>query len=242
MAPLLTRSDEPSFEPEPPAIHTVFVTGLAITAGALAAAYVLPTWLPGLSESLLGPEPKAYWYLARASGLVAFALLWLSMLWGLLMTSRVARRWPGAVPANDLHQHVSLLALGLALFHALILLGDRYADYRLSQLLIPFAGGAYRPLWVGFGQLGFYLSAIVALSFYVRRWLGNRAWRAVHMLSFAVYFGVLAHGVMAGTDASLPWIQASYVISAASVLFLTLYRLLVAWFSPAPAVRRPSGT
>jgi predicted ferric reductase len=154
----------------------------------------------------------------------------------------VAIRWPGAALANELHQHVSLLALGLGIFHALILLGDRYADYHLSQLLIPFAGGTYKPLWVGLGQVGFYLLAIVALSFYVRRRLGNRAWRAVHMLSFGVYLGVLTHAVMAGTDTSVPWIQAGYYVSAASVLFLTIYRMLVARFSPAPAVPRPSST
>jgi predicted ferric reductase len=99
---------------------------LAALVGALGAVLLLPAWLPGLSQSLLGAEPKAYWYLARASAGVAFGLLWLSMVFGLLITNRMARLWPGGPAAFDLHQHASLLGLAFGLFHALILLGDGY--------------------------------------------------------------------------------------------------------------------
>jgi predicted ferric reductase len=236
----LPRNGDPGILPLPPAPRTVLLTGLAIAAGTLAAALALPSWVPGLSESLLGPEPKAYWYLSRASGLVAFALVWLSMIWGLLITSRVARRWPGAFTANDVHQHVSLLGLGFGLFHALILLGDRYANYSLAQLLIPFTAAAHKPLWVGLGQVGFYLLGIIALSYYLRPWLGNRSWRALHILSFGVYLMALVHGVISGTDTSVPWIQAAYWISAGSLLFLTTYRVLVARFSSTKPAPHPS--
>jgi hypothetical protein len=83
----------------------------------------------GLSGSLVWDAPKGYWYLSRASAWMAFALLWLSMALGLLITNRLARVWPGGPNAFDLHQHVSLLALAFSLFHALILLGDRYVGY-----------------------------------------------------------------------------------------------------------------
>jgi predicted ferric reductase len=236
----LSRNSNPGILPAPPAPSTVLPTGLAIAAGALAAVFVLPAWAPGLSESLLGPEPKAYWYLSRASGLVAFALVWLSMVWGLLITGRVARRWPGVASAGDVHQHVSLLGLGLGLFHALVLLGDRYTNYSLAQILIPFTAAAHKPLWVGLGQVGFYLLGIVALSFYLRRWITHRGWRALHILSFGVYFVALIHGVMSGTDSSVPWIQAGYWISAGSLLFLTTYRVLAARFSPPRTAHPPS--
>jgi len=224
----------------PPAPHTILLTGLAITAGALVAAFVLPAWLPGLSESLLGPEPKAYWYLSRASGLAAFALVWLSMVWGVLLTGRAARRWPGVVSAADVHQHVSLLGLGFGLFHGLILLGDRFANYQLSQILVPFTTSGYRPLWVGLGQLSFYALAIVALSFYLRPWLSNRAWRTIHLLSFGVYLSALSHGVLSGTDSGVPWISAFYWSSAGVLLFLTIYRILVSRVSRPRIAQRTS--
>jgi predicted ferric reductase len=228
--------------PQPPAPRTILLTGLAIGLGVLAAALALPAWLPGLSASLLGAEPKAYWYLSRASGLVAFGLVWFSMAWGLLLTSRAARRWPGVASAGDLHQHASLLGLGFGFFHGLILLGDRFANYSLAQILVPFAASAHKPLWVGIGQLCFYLFALVTFSFYIRPWLGNGMWRAIHLLSFAVYLMALAHGVMSGTDTSSPWIQAGYWASAGTLLFLTIYRVLVARLSPARPERRPVAT
>jgi predicted ferric reductase len=240
MSKELARNSNPGILPVPPAPRTVLLTALTIAAGTLAGVFVLPAWVPGLSESLLGPEPKAYWYLSRASGLVAFALVWLSMVWGLLITSRVARRWPGVVSVGDIHQHVSLLGLGFGLFHALILLGDRYANYSLTQLLIPFTATAHKPLWVGIGQVGFYLLGIVALSFYFRPWLGNRTWKALHVLSFGVYLTALVHGVMSGTDTSVPWVQAAYWISAVTLFLLTTYRVLVAGFSSAHPAPHPS--
>jgi predicted ferric reductase len=226
----------------PPVVRgrTIALMLLAVAAGAIGAAVLLPAWLPGLSTSLLGPEPKAYWYLARASAFVAFGLLWLSLALGLGITSRLARLWPGGPLAFDVHQYASLLGLVLALFHALILLGDRYIGYTLTQLLVPFAGESYRPLWVGLGQIGIYLLAIVGLSFYARGLIGRRTWRALHYLSFAVFALVLAHGLASGTDSAEPWARALYWGSAASILYLTVYRVLVSNMARRSAASRPT--
>lgn len=198
---------------------------LALLGGAGAAALLLPLLLPALAGSLAGAEPKAAWFLARSSGLVAYVLVWLTTLLGLLITGRLARLWPGGPLAFELHQHTSLLGLGLALFHALVLLGDRYIGYQLWQIATPFAGAAYRPLWVGLGQIGAYLLALVGLSFYMRPWIGLRAWRLVHGLSFAVFALVLAHALQSGTDSAA--LGLLYWASGASVLLLTCYRVLV---------------
>lgn len=73
------------------AVSIALGTGL----GVLLAAAVIPSWVPSLRATLSGPEPKAFWYLSRASGVVAFVLLWASMLAGLGMSTRLAREWPG---------------------------------------------------------------------------------------------------------------------------------------------------
>src|SRR5689334_13109969 len=90
-------------------LYTVLLMLLAIAAGVFAAVVALPRWLPGLSASLLGPEPKVYWYLSRSSAVVAYLLLWCSMATGLAISNRLARIWPGGPTAFDLHQHTSLL-------------------------------------------------------------------------------------------------------------------------------------
>jgi predicted ferric reductase len=217
---------------------------LAALGGALLALVVLPHWLPGLSRSLVGSEPKGFWYLSRASGWVAYALLWASMALGLGLTNRLARLWPGAPAAFELHQHVSLLALACTLFHALVLLGDRYVVYSLATLALPFASTGYRPIAVGLGQLAFYTLAVVTLSFYVRRQLGHRGWRRIHYASFAVFLLALAHGLTSGTDSATWWARALYWSSGASLLYLTVYRILTrpSTASRPSAASRPAAT
>lgn len=207
---------------------------LAMGIGALAAVIVLPAWMPHLATSLLGPDAKAYWYLSRSSAFAALSLLWLSMALGLLITNKIARSWPGVPVSFALHEFISILGLGFAIFHALILLGDRYIGYTLTQIFVPFSS-SYEPLWVGLGQVGFYVMLIVTLSFYVRSHIGQKTWRSLHYVSFFTYLIALIHGIAAGSDSGLPWVQQYYWISGGALLFLLCYRI-VANFSAKPAL------
>ncbi len=220
----------------PPAMgpSTLLLLLLSVVFGAGAAVIVLPVWMPSLNASLFGEHAKAFWYLARSSGFVAYGLLWLSMMLGLLITNKMARLWPGGPVAFDLHQHASLLALAATLFHALILMGDSYINYTMVQLLVPFASEGYRPLWVGLGQVAFYLLAIVSLSYYVRKMIGRKVWRLLHFLTFSLFVLALVHGVTSGTDSDTFWAQALYWGSGGSVLLLTIYRVLITVPSLAP--------
>ena len=237
-----SQSSAPDLDSLPPAmpLPTLIIMLVAVALGAFAAAIVLPNWLPGLSQSLLGSEPKAYWYLSRASAMVAYALLWLSMASGLIITNKLARLWPGGPIAFDLHQFASLTGLAFALFHALILLGDKYINYNLAQVLVPFNSTGYKPVWVGLGQIGFYLLAIVSLSFYLRKRLGNRTWRLIHYLSFLMFALALLHGIFAGTDTTVLAIRVFYWITAVSLLFLFVYRILITKFTAKKQARSTS--
>jgi predicted ferric reductase len=85
----------------------------------------------------------------------------------------------------------------------------------------------YREAWVGLGQLGLYFLAVVVASFYVRKRLGNAAWRAIHFLSFSTFILALFHGLRSGTDSPSLWAQVVYWMTGASVLLMTIYRALV---------------
>jgi predicted ferric reductase len=198
--------------------------GMMILAGMAVALVGQAGGLAALSTALLGEH--AAWYLSRASAFVAYVLLWWSMVLGLSITNRLARLWPGGPAAADLHEHASLLGMAFGLLHALVLLGDAYIGYTLPQILIPFASVSYEPVWVGVGQISLYLMALVTFSFYVRRWIGARAWRTIHYLSFVVFVLALVHGVFSGTDSSLPWAFWMYVGTGASVLGMTIYRIV----------------
>lgn len=200
---------------------------LAVAVGTLAAVVILPTWMPNLAASLMGKEPKAFWYLSRGSSFAAMTLLWLSMALGLTITNKMARFWPGAPAAFAIHEYVSLLGLAFGIFHALVLLGDHYIKFTLAQVLVPFAAVAYKPFWVGLGQAGFYVWLLVALSFYVRGQIGPKTWRALHYISFLCFCAALYHGISSGTDTKTMWAQVYYWFTGVSLLFLLIYRIIM---------------
>lgn len=199
---------------------------LAMIIGFLVATWLLPTWLPNMATSLGGASPKVYWYLSRATAFASLTILWVSMALGLGLSNKLARLWPGAPAAFALHEYVSLLGLVFALFHALVLLGDHYMNFTVTQIFMPFSTTNYRPTWVGIGQIGFYVWLIVALSFYIRSSIGQKAWRLIHYLSFAMYMLGLMHGLFGGTDSASQWATWYYWISGSSLLFLLIYRIV----------------
>ncbi len=226
------RNDLDSLEPTVP-LATAILIFLVTGVGTIGALLVLQSGLAGLSNSLLGPQPQAYWELARSSGIVAYLLIWMSVAFGLIITNRIARVWPGGPTAFDLHQFASLLGVAFAMFHGLILLGDQYINYSPLQILIPFASVNYQPLWVGVGQIAFYILIPVVFSFYARKRIGNGAWRLIHAASFIAFSMITIHGLLAGSDSTNFAVLGMYAMTGLSVIFLTLYRMMTVALAPA---------
>lgn len=193
--------------------------GGAVTIGLAVAGFVL-----GVGAAGKAGETQSFWYLSRSAGLVAYLLLWGSVVWGLLLSARPGRRLrPSAL--FDAHQFLSNAALGFAFFHALVLIGDRYASFPLAAILAPFAG-TYKPALVALGQISLWLSLFLSLSFLIRRKIGQRAWRSFHYVSFVVYWMALLHSVAIGSDTNLLWVKWMYAGTGAAVAGLTVYRML----------------
>jgi sulfoxide reductase heme-binding subunit YedZ len=184
-------------------------------------------WLGG------GDPSHAFWYLSRAAGLCAFALLTFDVTLGLSVRTRLLEPHLARWRAFDLHQFTGLLALSVAGLHVLALLGDHYIGFRLSQLLVPFTA-PYRPVWTALGTLGLYLLGGLVASFYARRLIGYRAWRTIHYATFGAFALALLHGLFAGTDAGTPWARALYLGAGALVTTLALWRFRGAPARPAP--------
>ena len=72
------------------------------------------------------------------------------------------------------------------------------------------------------------LLAIVTFSFYVRPLIGRQLWRLIHMLSFVLFALALGHGLYSGSDSQQGWVKALYWASGIIVLFLAIYRILMA--------------
>ena len=208
-------------------LQTAILFLMAFTVGTIAAVILLPVMIPSLEFSLEGEGPKAFWFLSRATSFVSLTLLWLSMALGLLMTNKMARTWPGVPASFAIHEYVSLLGIGFGIFHAFILLGDKYIEFTVKQILIPFTTVGYKPFYVGFGQVTLYGWLIIALSFYIKSRIGQKTWRWLHYVSFAIYAMGIYHGITSGTDTKEVWAQNYYWISGASLVFLLFYRILV---------------
>lgn len=181
----------------------------------------------------LAGQTSAYWYMSRAGGIVAYLLMWLSTMWGLTLSTRMARSLVAAPIAYGLHEFLSILAILFALLHAAVLLGDSYFHFTIFHLVFPFTA-PYEPLWTGVGTIGLYLTVVLVGSFYVRRHIGQKTWRVLHYFTFVAYLLALTHGLMAGTDSALPAIKLMYLGTGFSVLFLTYYRVFTLRIAPSP--------
>lgn len=179
----------------------------------------------GIGATGLAAGTTSFWYLSRATGFVAYLLLWGSVTWGLLLSTGTGRRWMRPPLLLDAHQFLSALGVGFACFHGLVLMGDRYVSFPLRAVILPF-GGSYEPLLVAFGQLAAWLSLLLIASFHVRRHIGGRAWRRLHYASFAAFWLAVAHGLLLGTERTTVWANILYMMTTSVVTFLTFYRVL----------------
>ncbi|HYM16659.1 MAG TPA: ferric reductase-like transmembrane domain-containing protein [Dehalococcoidia bacterium] len=179
-----------------------------------------------------GAGSQTVWYIIRATGILAFVILTLSVCVGLLISGRAVPAGRPRVDLYELHTFLSLLALGFVGAHALTLLLDNFVSFSPVQILVPFTSN-YRPFAVALGIVGLYLTAVVYASFWARGRIGYKRWRTLHYISFATFGIVALHGMLSGADASAPWMVLVYFLSIAAVVALTANRIL----SP-PATRR----
>lgn len=197
----------------------------------LAITYLPVSWQVVLQQQAammglpLTSETPAYWYMARIGGIVAYLLLWLSNVWGIVMSSKFAKGFISAPFIYGMHEFLPALALVFTVLHSVILLGDSYINFNIFHLLIPFSS-PYAPFWTGLGTISFYLLAAILMTSYLRKQVGQKMWRALHYVAYLCFVLALGHGIMAGSDSSSLMIQTMYWFTGLSVFFLTIFRVL----------------
>ncbi|MBI9043508.1 MAG: hypothetical protein JEZ06_03430 [Anaerolineaceae bacterium] len=211
-------------------VQMVLTIIIAFFAGLWITGLVLPGWLPGLRQSIVGEDVKMYWYVSRSSAILAYVFLWFSMILGLLLSNRIANIWLDGRITNEFHNFFSLLGLLFSGLHAFILMGDAYLSPNFMQIIAPFGLVSYKPFWVGLGQIGLYLWVMLMLSFYFRKGLGQAGWRLVHYSSFLSFILVILHGIFSGSDSGSTGMVTLYWVSAASTLFFVIFRIIAALF------------
>ncbi len=166
-----------------------------------------------------------WWYLSRSSGIVAWALLTASMIWGLLFTTRILKGHPTPKWLLDLHRHLGGLALAFTALHLVALWADSYVEFGIADLFVPFASD-WKSGPVALGVMALYLLVAVEGTSLAMKRLPRKTWRNIHLASYGLFWIATLHGITAGTDATHPAYWAANTLAAAAVVFLTVYRLL----------------
>lgn len=167
----------------------------------------------------------AWWLASRASGVVALALVTVSVGLGLTMAGRLSKR-PGIGRAlSAVHEQTALVGLVAIAVHGLTLLGDPWLNPGPGGISIPFTM-AYKPLWTGLGVVAGWLAALLGLSFYVRRRIGPALWRKMHRATIVVYVLGVAHTLGAGTDAGSPWLYWPIALTAPAIGVMLMARVM----------------
>ena len=166
---------------------------------------------------------RLWWYVARAGGLVAWALLAASTLWGLALTTRAfagraAPRW-----LLDLHRFLGGLSVVFVGVHLTGVVADTFVHFGLADLFVPLAA-SWHPLWVAWGIVAFYLLIAVEVTSLLRSRLSHRLWKAVHGLSFLLFGVATVHVLVAGTDTDDAWALWPILVVTMAVTFLAVAR------------------
>ena len=168
----------------------------------------------------------SFWYLARASGLLAYSLLTASVLAGLVLKARPFAGLLRPAAVTDLHRFLALLGLGSVAIHGSALVLDTTVAISPLALLVP-GLAPYRPLATGLGSLAAIGMLLVYVSFPLRKRIGARAWRRLHWLTYGVFALATVHGLASGSDTRETWALALYGAATGAVIGATAWRILV---------------
>jgi DMSO/TMAO reductase YedYZ heme-binding membrane subunit len=171
-------------------------------------------------------SPQAWWFVARATGIVAYCLLGITVIVGLAISARVVGRRPPPDWVLDWHRFLGAASVVFSVGHIVAIWADDYIDFGIAELLVPFVS-QWRPIAVGIGVTAWWAVVVVEVTSLLRRRLPVRWWRRCHHLSVPAFAAVTAHFLMAGEDGDEP-----IVIAMVGAMCGVVAVLLVLWLVP----------
>ncbi|MFB6179690.1 MAG: hypothetical protein ABEI77_08205 [Halorientalis sp.] len=164
------------------------------------------------------------WYLDRATGLVAYPVLFLAVVTGIVYNTPDFGRLYTA--ARRIHIEISVFATLLLLAHGLVGAVDSVS------VLVGSVPAPNYPLWYFVagslvGVSGLFLLVVAVLGFVdARRFRGRWGPRTVNALAYGGYGFATIHLVAIGTDIGPAWRLAT-LAGLGVVIYLLVFRLLV---------------
>jgi sulfoxide reductase heme-binding subunit YedZ len=185
-------------------------------------------------------------------GLIATAVLSFNLLLGILLSTAYRRsplwkRMPPfirGVSLDDLHNWTAYIALALALAHPVVLLGDKSLRYRISDIVLP-VSAPHQPLWTLLGSLALYavIVVIVTTQKAVKRRLGFRVWKNIHLISYGTALLFVIHGIFMDPelkDRPVDWLDGEKLISEICAILLVA-ATIIRWRHYRNSLRKRTG-
>jgi predicted ferric reductase len=166
-----------------------------------------------------------FWFIARITGLTAFAVLSLSVLSGEALRTSVLDFLAKNRALRKLHDFTTPLWLPLVFAHVIALLFDRTARIQPINVVVPFLTD-YGQLAIGLGTIAFDIVMIVTITSWLRSRMNNTVWMWIHRTSYVAFVAIFFHAVLSGTDFGAPLVSALAWSTAAALAILGVSRIL----------------
>jgi len=186
-------------------------------------------------------EPQIWWYVTRASAVIAWVLLTIAVLWGVLLSTRVLRKIDNPSWLQDLHRYLGGMALIMIVLHMVSLVLDDYAHFSIEELLVPFAiEPRFAGLPIALGIVAFYILVAVQASSYLKNRIPPKVWKGIHYTSYAALVAASFHaGFSSSRDVSQFWYQSLAIVLVALGAAAAITRILVGSRVTSSATRAP---
>ena len=173
-------------------------------------------------------DPHIWWYISRVSSLTAWGLMSFSVVWGVLLASRVFRGLDNPAWLKDLHKYLSTLTVILASIHTSALMLDPYVKFDAADLFIPgvasYEGSTETINFaLAIGVVSMWVLTLVYLTSLVMDKLPRWLWKGIHFGAYLVFFGVAIHAALAGTDVGSWW----YAAVSIFVITMSMIALII---------------
>jgi len=166
-----------------------------------------------------------FWFVARITGLTAFAVLSLSVLSGEALRTSVLDFVAKNRAIRKLHDFTTPLWLPLVFAHIIALLLDKTARIQPINVVVPFLTD-YGQIAIGLGTIAFDIVMIVTITSWLRSRMNNKVWTWIHRTSYVAFVAIFFHAALSGTDFDAPLVSALAWSTAAGLAILGVSRII----------------
>jgi methionine sulfoxide reductase heme-binding subunit len=166
-----------------------------------------------------GPQDAGIRDIAALSARAAYALMCLTVCWGVLTATGWARRLGERKTLRNGHMVLATLTIAFGLVHAMSFLFLKDGAFDLAQLVIPVLPGGL--LRYSIAIVGLELMIAIALTAGLYRWTSYKRWLWLHRLAYLAFPLLVMHsllGAIANGHLALLWMAGLTLLIPAMTL------------------------